>query len=183
MGSLLKANTTILDTRTGLNWLPITATEYMSLNQVVAGTLPGGIFYGFRFATTEEIKGLFQDAFGVSSGSFAYDSGYAFMKLFGYDLGSLYPDDPGYGPHSANLSAPFNNGMSNFSKPLGPNDIVGVATVGIQYFRNANGPDTSSGECSIGQTSAGNFESSDPEVSHGWLVAAIPAPGNLHLVP
>lgn len=160
----------ILDSHSGLNWLPILATEFMTINQVLAETRLGGCFDRFRFATTNEVQGLFIDAFGVSNGSIKYSKGYDFMKLFGYDLGSIYPDSPGDGPHDAYLSAPFDAGLSDLSNPLSPTDIVGVATVGIHYFKSTVGTDTSSGSCSIGQCTAQSFDTLDPEVSHAWLV-------------
>lgn len=161
---------TILDTQTGLHWLPIEATEFMTINEVLLGTRPGGSFDGFRFATKAEIEKLFLNAFGVSNGSFPYANGHTFFKLFGYDLGGLYPEDQSPGLHDAYLAAPFDAGLADLSQPLGPKDIVGSAQVEIHYFNSGTGQDESSGICRIGQATASAYDTQDPEVSHGWLV-------------
>lgn len=51
-----------IDTATGLDWLDLTASAGLSYQQVLAGTRPGGIYSGFRFATTPEVLGLYSDA-------------------------------------------------------------------------------------------------------------------------
>ena len=114
----------ILDTQTGSVWIPITATESMTVEQVQAATLSGGIFYGYQFATTSQIQGLLKNAFGVSSPG-APGAGLTFVGLFGYDLGFGGPGQP----TRLNLAAPFDDAQSDLSQPLGPNSLMGVATV------------------------------------------------------
>ena len=106
----------ILDTQTGLVWLPITATEWMTVEQVQAATLPGRVFYGYQFATTSEMQGLFLDSFGVTNGTVGLNAGLTFEALFGYDW---YQD----------LAAPFDNGQLDLSEPLCPNSVMGLAEV------------------------------------------------------
>jgi hypothetical protein len=55
-------NSLTIDTTTGLGWLDLTASAGLSYQQVVAGTQPGGVFSGFRFATAQEVLGLYTSA-------------------------------------------------------------------------------------------------------------------------
>jgi len=56
------ANTLTIDTSSGLAWLNVTLTAGLSYNQVLAATLPGGEFQGFRYATAPEVLTLYNDA-------------------------------------------------------------------------------------------------------------------------
>ena len=47
------------DTETGYEWLDLTESLNMSFNDVSAQLGPGGQFYGFRYATAEEVGDLF----------------------------------------------------------------------------------------------------------------------------
>jgi hypothetical protein len=60
--SAFGANTLTIDTSSGLAWLNVTLTAGMSYNQVLAATLPGGEFQGFRYATAPEVLALYNDA-------------------------------------------------------------------------------------------------------------------------
>ncbi len=55
-------NSVTTDTSTGLSWLDLTASAGLSYQQVIAGTQSGGIFNGFRFATAQEVLGLYTSA-------------------------------------------------------------------------------------------------------------------------
>lgn len=166
----------ILDTRTGLNWLPITSTEGMTINQVLAATQPGGEFSGFQLATTSELQGLFQDTLGTSNGASTYTDGYNFFVSFGYDLGNISTSNPG--PYNAFIAAPYDAGLSNLSQPLGPNDIIGVTQVVLSYYVNAyDGSVTGNVAVSMGQGLVDPvWDNPDPEVSGGWLVEISPTP-------
>jgi len=63
------ANTLTIDTSSGLAWLNVTLTVGMSYNQVLAATLPGGEFQGFRYATAPEVLDLYNDA-GIPGNGF-----------------------------------------------------------------------------------------------------------------
>ncbi len=60
--SAFGANTLTIDASSGLAWLNVTLTAGMSYNQVLAATLPGGEFQGFRYATAPEVLALYSDA-------------------------------------------------------------------------------------------------------------------------
>ena len=51
-----------LDTGTNLLWLDIPVTRNMSYNQVQRLLAPGEVFAGFRYATADEVRGLFSSA-------------------------------------------------------------------------------------------------------------------------
>jgi hypothetical protein len=63
------ANSLTIDTSSGLGWLNLTASAGLSYQQVQADTQPGGIFYGFRFATAQEVLNLYSSA-GFSTGNY-----------------------------------------------------------------------------------------------------------------
>jgi hypothetical protein len=55
-------NSLTIDTSTQLAWLDLTASAGLSYNQALADTAPGGIFSGYRFATVDEVRGLYSSA-------------------------------------------------------------------------------------------------------------------------
>jgi hypothetical protein len=166
----------ILDPGTGLNWLPIVLTEGMTVNQVLAATQSGGEFSGFQLASTSQLQGLFQDMLGTSNGTSSYAQGNSFFELFGYDLGSLNTFAPG--PGAAYVSAPYDAGLSDLSRPLGPRAIIGAAQVALTFYVNPSGGSvTGSTGVSMGQGTVDPvWDNPDPEVSGGWLVQSSPAP-------
>jgi hypothetical protein len=56
------ANSLTIDTSTQLAWLNLSKSVDLSYNQVLADTAPGGIFSGYRFATLDEVFGLYSSA-------------------------------------------------------------------------------------------------------------------------
>ncbi len=56
------ANSVTDDSRTGLIWLDMPFSAGLSYDQALADTAPGGIFYGYRFATVQEVLGLYYSA-------------------------------------------------------------------------------------------------------------------------
>src|SRR6516165_3756551 len=67
------ANSLTIDTGTGIAWLNLTASAGLSYQQVLADTQPGGIFYGFRFATDQEVLNLYSSA-GFTTGFYPSSS-------------------------------------------------------------------------------------------------------------
>lgn len=55
-------NSLTIDTSTELGWLNLTESAGLSYNQVLSDTAPGGIFSGYRFATVDEVLGLYSSA-------------------------------------------------------------------------------------------------------------------------
>jgi len=60
------ANTLTLDTSTGLEWLDVTLTQGMSINQVSGQLGSGGLYAGFQYAHASDVHTLILDG-GVSS--------------------------------------------------------------------------------------------------------------------
>ena len=56
-----------VDTKTGLEWLDATQTTSMSFLDISDQFVLGEYFYGFRYATTEEVDGLVASAGGVGN--------------------------------------------------------------------------------------------------------------------
>jgi hypothetical protein len=84
------ANSLTIDTSSGLGWLNLTASAGLSYNQVLADTQPGGIFYGFRFATAQEVLNLYSSA-GFSTGN--YPSATSPILLFLSMIGATSSQD------------------------------------------------------------------------------------------
>lgn len=87
--SNLGPGTTITDTDTGLEWLKLSATRDLSINQVFAAIAPGGNLNGFRYATGSE----FPSGFRLSPGNADAATVESFFSLFG--IAPLFPgSDP-----------------------------------------------------------------------------------------
>lgn len=61
----LNDNLLTTDTASGLSWLDITETAGMSRDDVLAATATGGQFTGFRYATADEVIGLWSQ-YGIT---------------------------------------------------------------------------------------------------------------------
>jgi hypothetical protein len=59
LDSSFGADTITYDTATGLEWLDLTVSTNQSYNDVIG--LLGGTYVGFRYASTSEVEGLFDD--------------------------------------------------------------------------------------------------------------------------
>jgi len=55
-------NALTFDTRTGIAWLDVPFSAGLSYDQLAAAMQPGGKFQGFRYASAEEVLGLFSSA-------------------------------------------------------------------------------------------------------------------------
>lgn len=51
-------NKSILDTRTGVEWMAASVTQNMSINQVIAEIAPGGALHGWQFPTLSQMETL-----------------------------------------------------------------------------------------------------------------------------
>lgn len=56
------ANSVTVDTSTGLGWLQLSETVGQSYDEVLDGTQRGGLYYGYRFATEQEVMTLYSSA-------------------------------------------------------------------------------------------------------------------------
>lgn len=65
-----------LDTDTGIEWLDLTQTDYMSINQAEGLTGTGGIFDGWRLPTRAEVTQMMVNAFPSQAASVQGNSGY-----------------------------------------------------------------------------------------------------------
>jgi hypothetical protein len=74
--SLIDQGVITRDPNTGLGWLDLSQTTNRSYNEVSPQFGIGGIFYGFRYATGEEVSTLFMDAgiTGLSIGTINADA-------------------------------------------------------------------------------------------------------------
>ena len=77
--SALRDNTTQLD------WLHLNLSKTISYNAMQSALLPGGAFYGWRYATPDELKQLFIDYDGSPTGVVRYND--ALTIQFMNDLG------------------------------------------------------------------------------------------------
>jgi hypothetical protein len=66
-------NSLTIDTRTQLAWLNLSKSAGLSYNQALADTAPGGIFSGYRFATIDEVLGLYSSAGIPGTGYYPLD--------------------------------------------------------------------------------------------------------------
>jgi hypothetical protein len=82
-----------LDVDAGLEWLKLTETAGLSLNDVQAELGVGGIYEGWRLATVDEVESITEDLTGYAeSGSVRYETIYSktahvitdFVNLFGW---------------------------------------------------------------------------------------------------
>jgi hypothetical protein len=64
-------NSVTVDTSTGLGWLGLTESVGLSYDQVIADMQPGGIFNGFRYASSQEVLTLYNSAGITGTGYYA----------------------------------------------------------------------------------------------------------------
>lgn len=68
-------NSVTVDTSTGLGWLNVSQADGLSYEQVLSETQTGGKFSGFRFATVQEVLGLYGSA-GLTASSYGDTADY-----------------------------------------------------------------------------------------------------------
>lgn len=148
-------NSLTIDTGTQLAWLNLSDSAGLSYNQVLADTAPGGIFSGYRFATTDEVLGLYSSAGIPGPGYYPSDSEpiQSLISLVGPT--GLWWSQPGiigitgsgdsYFQYSAGMYAYGSNSVVQFYVTCGPD--------GTGYGRTFSAPTVGS-----------------------WLVTAVPEP-------
>ena len=105
------ALTALRDNHTQLDWLHLNLTKSISYTAMKVDLLPGGIFYGWRYATPEELKQMFVDYDGSPDGVVRFNDALAIQ--FMQDLGgpTWIADDFSTGFHRedimARLDVPF----------------------------------------------------------------------------
>ena len=152
-------NSITVDTSTGLGWLNLADTSGLSYQQVLSDTQPGGMFNGFRFATVEEVLGLYSSA-GIPGTGYYPLSTPAIPSLFSLiGTSGIINGQPGMLALSGTPSV-----TGGYCAPA-------IYAVGInaveQYWANDGG--VNAGGTAYGSTS------SYPELS-SWLVKAVPEP-------
>jgi len=78
-------NSLVLDTQSGLTWLDLPFTTGLSYQQMLSSLQAGGTFNGFRYATEQEVLGLFNSAgiSGLGNYSVTNSSVTSFISLIG----------------------------------------------------------------------------------------------------
>lgn len=139
------ANSLTFDSQTGLTWLDLQYSAGLSYQQALADTAPGGIFYGFRFATEQEVLGLFASA-GIQTTTYYYPNdpvATGFLSLIG-SSGTIN----GYPAALANSGTPVSGGLviapsfyvtGFFGSP--PNAYVYSFSDGTKYGLDTSYPD------------------------------------------
>jgi PEP-CTERM motif len=79
------AQTALRDNSTQLEWLDLTLTKSISYDTMKTLLAPGGAFYGWRYATPDELTELFFEYDGISDGVLKYNDGTTLQ--FMQDLG------------------------------------------------------------------------------------------------
>jgi hypothetical protein len=146
-----------LDTATGLAWLDLPISAGYSYEQMSAALQPGGAFVGFRYATSQEVAGLFSSA-GINGAGWFPDSSPGFQPIIGLItlLGQTSSQD-GY-PEAGGISGTWGNG--GLIRPI----LDFVYENGVPGYEVSGYP-----------TPAWEFGSTT--ASSSWLVAPIPEPG------
>ncbi len=152
------SNSVTIDTSTGLEWLKVSFSAGLSYQQVIVDTQPGGIFDGFRFATTPEVLDLMQSAGVPGQGAFAVST--PEIVTFLSQVGAL-PNNNGF-PGVVGLTAT-------------PDGTFGHNSVAIYVA----GQDAVEKYLVTESTGYGDTFS-DPGLS-SWLVEPIPEPKNASL--
>ena len=91
--SPLGPDTIARDTEQGLDWLSLRLTANMSIGEVLAETVPGGRFEGFRYTDSEEFRTLYGPFLACTIVS-GYCDNYARMRLF---INAIGGDLEGFG--------------------------------------------------------------------------------------
>lgn len=148
-----------LDTSSQLAWLDLTCSLNYSFLQAEAATQPGGVFQGFRHATSEEIEGLFNHA-GLVNHMLYADPAPVVTSFFAL-VGTTSFDG---GPETFGISA---TPMAGNVRWVGGVDYVSANGVGFYSV--------SVGVVGYGETTA------FPTVGN-WLVTAVPEPTSATLL-
>jgi hypothetical protein len=154
-------NALTLDTASGLAWLNLLRSTNLSYEDVTLATQPGGVFEGFRYATPEEVFGLFRHA-EIASGFVLESSDEAknvssLISLLGstssqdgrnetFGISGTSSGEPWHGRVVMGLDFFFGNGVPGYLTPFPSPTLIYADTT------------------------------SYPEVGN-WLVRVVPEPG------
>ena len=173
------ADTSTLDTQTGLHWLDLTLSTGFSHTQILQEIAPGGTFDGYRLATEAEISAFFVDAgldvSAATQGFFVpqnFDPAVALAAL----VGQLSSD----GNCGTGCTFSFTAGWLD-APPFGPNMFADAT---ISWFDNSAGQDPTSPQAPVGRVilEGGRTDFGDPR-NGAWLVqGTVPEPGTLVLL-
>ena len=158
-------NSLTIDTTTGLGWLELRASDGLSHDQALADTAPGGPFEGYRFATMQEVFGLWDSA-GIPGPGFYPLSTPGISTLFSL-LGTT-------GTFNGRPGLIASSGTSDGS--AGPPDDYLYVQPAI-YVTMVNGDP----EYSVNAASAGNEIGSSPDLAN-WLVKDVPEPSSFFIL-
>ena len=83
-------NRIVLDSDTGIEWLPLSNTLGMSIDQVSAELGPGGQYEGWRLPTAKEVEGLMTTIYPAATNQFSNDGSQTVSGYNWYTGGSDY---------------------------------------------------------------------------------------------
>lgn len=123
--SQLGANTVVLDTGSGLEWVKLSVTGNRSVNQVYPELSPGHSLESFHYATTGEFQCLLFERAGPGCGSSGalsnFDATQAFLATFGLripagdGITSFYQVDP---PGGTGVRQTFVASFTHYVEPV-----------------------------------------------------------------
>jgi hypothetical protein len=146
-----------IDTSTGLAWLNLPASAGYSYDQMTAALQPGGAFAGFRYATAQEVAGLFGSA-GIPGIGWIPESSPAFQPVIAL-INLVRPTSNQDGnPEAGGISGTW--GQTGLIRPM----LDFEYQAGVPGYMVSGYPTP---VWEFGETTAGS----------SWLVAAIPEPG------
>lgn len=90
------AGTGTYDPVTGLTWLDLTVTTNISWNDMAVARAPGGLYEGWRYATSPELAELYEDGFGYPIFGSTADKAASVETMLSY-LGTLTDINNGAG--------------------------------------------------------------------------------------
>lgn len=152
-----------VDTSTDLGWLNLSETAGLSYGKVSSEMQPGGTFSGFRFATVQEVLGLYSSAGIPGTGIYSLSTPAipSFLSMIGMS-GTIN----GYPGVLALTGTPYAGAPGFYCAPA----IYAFGNSGIEEYM-VNDGDFKAGGAAYGSTA------SYPNLS-SWLVEEVPEPAN-----
>jgi hypothetical protein len=146
-----------VDTRTGLAWLNLAASAGLSYDEMTGALEPGGAFAGFRYATAQEVAGLFSSG-GISVPGWISESDPAFQSVTALiNLVGQTSSQDGF-PEAGGISGTW--GKNGLVRPI----LDFVYQTGAPGYMVSGYP-------------APAWEFGSSTASSSWLVTSIPEPG------
>lgn len=161
------ANSITVDPSSGLGWLNLSEAAGLSYEQVSSEMGAGGTFNGFRYATVQEVVGLYSSV-GLTASTYGVTADYYPASSPGIQtLFSLIGTSGTINGESGIIAL---SGTSPFSGGYCAPSIYGFASAGdTDYWVN-------DGSLKVGSTIYGGTFS-DPTIS-SWLVEEVPEPAS-----